>query len=189
MSSSDRPLHGRTARLLRVAGAGLAALALAVAAGCTARPLYGDAGNAAGLAGPQAAVLAAVDIPPAQDRVGQELRNHLIFMFGGGSGRPARPEYRLDLDTRVSKSAPATVNTGRVSLEPTAGTVSVSARYRLTEPATGRLVAQGTRAVQAPYDIPAQDFAAARAVRDAENRAARELAELLRLVVAQELRR
>jgi LPS-assembly lipoprotein len=34
-----------------------------------------------------------------------------------------------------------------------------------------------------------QDFAAERAARDAENRAARELAELLRLVVGQELAR
>ena len=34
-----------------------------------------------------------------------------------------------------------------------------------------------------------EDFAAARALRDAENRAARELAELLRIVVAQDLAR
>jgi LPS-assembly lipoprotein len=37
------------------------------------------------------------------------------------------------------------------------------------------------------YDISTQQFAAYRALRDAEDRAARELADLLRLAIAQDL--
>ena len=188
MSSSDMQRPGMAPASRRAfLGLGLT-LAFGLVAGCTARPLYGDVAPA----GPgirSSARLASVDIPPATDRVGQELRNHLIFLFGGGQGQPAKPEYRLDLTTTVSRSQLATINTGRVNLEPTAGTMTVRAAYRLTEMATGSTIAAGNRAVQAPYDLPAQEFAARRAVRDAENRAARELAELLRLVVAQDLER
>ena len=188
MSSSDRDTaRARAPFATRAALAAGLALALGLAAGCTVRPLYGELSSTA--PGAPDARLASVDIPPVSTRVGQELRNHLIFLFGGGQGQPASPAYRLTLATTVSQSVPATINTGRVNLEPTAGVVTVGATYTLTEAGTGKPIASGTRSVQAPYDIPVQDFAAARAVRDAENRAARELAELLRLVVGQELAR
>lgn len=161
-------------------------LALGFVSGCTVRPLYGNV-SPAGSGEAMSARLASIAIPPASDRVGQELRNHLIFMFGGGRGQPANPVYRLDLTTTARRSVLTTINTGRVNLEPTAGTMTVAADYRLSEIATGEVVAAGNRSIQTAYDIPAQEFAASRAVRDAENRAARELAELLRLVVAQEL--
>lgn len=184
MSSSDRGRAGAAGPFLRVAlAAGLMA-ALGVAAGCTARPLYGDMAAGTAPAGTSAA-LASVDVAPATDRVGQEVRNHLIFLLAGGQGLPASPAWRLTMDTTTTHSSATSVSTARVSLEPTAGIAIVRSVYTLTDTATGRTVASGTRSVQAPYDIPVQDFAAARAVRDAENRAARELAELLRLAVAQ----
>ena len=190
MSSSESPSDRDIVRARPpFARAGLAAglmLALAIVAGCTARPLYGDLSPSSG---PQSAQLASVSIAPVQDRVGQEVRNHLIFLFGGGQGQPASPAWRMTLDTRVVKSTPATVTVGQNNLEPTAGIITVTAAYTLTDAGTGNAVASGKRSVQSPYDIPAQGFAAARAVRDAENRAARELAELLRVVVAQELAR
>ena len=71
--------------------------------------------------------------------------------------------------------------------EPTAGTVTLTANYVLTENATGEVAATGRRQITSSYDVPRQEFAALRAERDAENRAARELAELLKLVLAQEL--
>jgi LPS-assembly lipoprotein len=51
------------------------------------------------------------------------------------------------------------------------------------------VVSNGDRQFSASYDVPRQEFAAVRAQRDAENRAARELAELLRLAIAQDLSR
>ena len=62
------------------------------------------------------------------------------------------------------------------------------ATYKLVD-STGKLVSNGDRQFSASYDVPRQEFAAFRAQRDAENRAARELAELLRLAIAQDLSR
>lgn len=192
MSSSDRGRAGAATPFLRVApflrimqAAGMAA-ALGLAAGCTARPLYGNVAPGTAPAGAHA-TLASVAVAPATDRIGQEVRNHLIFLLAGGQGLPASPAWRLETDTTATRSSAATVRTAQVSLEPTSGIVTVRSVYRLKDAATGETVASGARSVQAPYDIPVQDFAAARAVRDAENRAARELAELLRLAVAQAL--
>lgn len=168
-----------------LAAAALAAV-LAIGAGCTARPLYGEVSPTAGSV-MATAQLASVEIKPAHNRVGQEVRNHLIFLFGGGAGQPANPAYSMDLNVTAYASNATSVSTPQVKLEPTAGFVAVQGTYRVTDTATGELVSSGTRSVQAAYDIPAQNFAAQRAVRDAENRGARELAELLRLVVAQEL--
>lgn len=188
MSSSDTPRPAAIALSRRsVLTAGMT-LGLGFITGCTVRPLYGDA-SAPGAGPGLTAQLAQIEIAPVSDRVGQEVRNHLIFLFGGGKGQPVQPTYRLSLTTRVSKSVPATINTGRISLEPTAGIVTVRATYTLSEATTGKILSNGNRSVQAPYDIPVQEFAAKRAVLNAEDRAARELAQLLNLVVAQELER
>ena len=71
--------------------------------------------------------------------------------------------------------------------EPTAGTVTMTARYVLSGTTSGETIASGQRQIVSSYDVPRQEFAAYRARLDAENRAARELAELLNLAIAQEL--
>lgn len=185
MSSSDRDRRG--IRRGRTGLAMAAALALLAAAGCTVRPLYGDMTASTAPSGATAARLASVGIEPEETRVGQEVRNHLIFLLGGGSGEPANPAYSLELRTSAVNSRAADVNTPKVTLEPTAGVMTVRSRYRLRDARSGEVISEGVRSMQAPYDIPAQEFAALRAIRDAENRAARELAELIRLVIAQEL--
>ena len=70
--------------------------------------------------------------------------------------------------------------------EPTAAIETVRASYTLVD-SNGTVVATGNRQFAASYDVPRQEFAAVRAQLDAENRAARELAELLRLAIAQDL--
>ena len=52
---------------------------------------------------------------------------------------------------------------------------------------SAKVVASGRRQITSSYDVPRQEFAAYRARLDAENRAAREVAELLNLAIAQEL--
>lgn len=188
MSSSDAAARLRkSARSRRrLAAIGLV-LSLAVAAGCTVRPMYGDLSSTSAIGQTGAAQLASVEVKAVGDRVGQEVRNHLIFMFGGGAGQPANPAYSLALTTRTRSTSALSVSTTDVSVPPTAGVATVTVSYRLTETGTNQLISAGTRSVQAHYDIPTQNYAAQRAVRDAENRGAREVAELLRMVVAQEL--
>ncbi|RVC45897.1 hypothetical protein EN779_32345, partial [Mesorhizobium sp. M4B.F.Ca.ET.088.02.2.1] len=71
--------------------------------------------------------------------------------------------------------------------EPTAGTVTLTSSYVLTDASTGTVIATGKRSVPSSFDRPRQEYASYRAQIDAENRAARELADLLRLSVAQDL--
>ncbi|HYV69766.1 MAG TPA: hypothetical protein VE970_06620, partial [Pseudolabrys sp.] len=54
--------------------------------------------------------------------------------------------------------------------------------YTLTELATGRVVVKGQTFARVSYNIPGQEqrFAGERGLRDAENRAAKEIAENIR---------
>lgn len=182
MSLSERAAPRRIALLT--------CLGLAIAAtGCTVQPLHGDITSSTGRGGATSAALSSVAVKPVNDRVSQEVRNHLIFLFHGGAGQPAAPTYQLALETSSTSSSTAAVTVRTSTLEPTSAIQALRGTYTLTETATGRVVSRGSRSVQAAYDIPRQEYAAQRAQRDAENRAARELAELLRMVVGQELNR
>lgn len=160
-------------------------VAMAAASACTVRPLYSDAVAPAGTTAE--AAYPAINIKPVETRYAQEVRNHLIFLLNGGAGQPANAQYSLDLGITVLDSrillAPTTTGEDRAS----AGTVIMTSSYRLTRVDTGEVVARGTRRINSSYDRPRQEFAALRAERDAENRAAREMAELLKLAIGQDI--
>ena len=78
-------------------------------------------------------------------------------------------------------------DTARPSPPPTAATVTLTARYKLTELTSDKVVASGSRNITSSIDVPRQEYAAMRAESDAQQRAARELAQLLRLAIAQDL--
>lgn len=158
----------------------LAGVALAgVLAGCQVRPLYSTAAGTEGK-------LASVSISEATSRVEQQVRNDLVFFFGGGAGEAQNAVYHLDMDVNVRTVGvlnDAARDTAR------AGRVTVSADYNLTKADTGETLASGKRSAVAMVDFPTQEFAKLRAIRDAENRGARELAELIRADVASALAR
>jgi LPS-assembly lipoprotein len=161
------------------------ALALAVASltgGCF-EPLYGshpsvDSDNIHDK-------LASVDIPavsaargtPAA-RIASEMHNTLLFDFNGGS-LPAAPVYRLDVSVGTGAlSVIVDLTSGR----PDAQLDIVTASYSLVELSTGKVVLHDSTAAHVDYDIPgsAQRFAAARAQREAEDRATTVVAETIR---------
>lgn len=158
-------------------------LILAFAASCTVRPLYSD-GPAfiGGEAGGAVQEMASIAISEPETRVGQEVRNHLIFMFGRGQGQPTSPRYSMTLTVAATVLAVARRPAAAAGEDrPSAGSLRLIGSYFLTDVTTGDKVAEGTREISASFDRPRQEFASARAERDAENRAARELAELIRL--------
>jgi LPS-assembly lipoprotein len=167
---------------------GLLALGgVAVMSACTARPLYSDAGVQTGaLAG--GAARPSIVVKPATTRVELEVRNHLVFLLIGGGAEPTDAAYTFEPSVSSVSTNTATVQR-TTDTEPTSAQVTVTASYRIVDNKTGEPVASGRRSMVASYDIPRQEFAAMRALRDAENRAARELAEILRLTIAQELGR
>lgn len=154
--------------------------------GCTVQPLY-SAATAPGGVPTQAAGLSSVNIKPVETRYAQEVRNHLIFLLNGGNGQPADAEYTLDLGITVRDESAAYVQRPKES-RPSAGTIILTSSYLLTDAKTGQVVGRGRRQISSSYDRSRQEFAALRAKRDAENRAARELAELVRLSIGQDIK-
>jgi len=185
MSSSERKVP---ARLLHGAVLSACIAAMAIASACTVRPLYSNT-VAPGGTGTTVAAYPSIDIKPVQTRYAQEVRNHLIFMLNGGAGQPANPQYSLDLGVTEVATGLLLAATTTGEDRPSAGTIVMTSSYRLTKVGTGEVVARGTRRISSSYDRPRQEFAALRAQRDAENRAARELAELLKLAIGQDLSR
>ena len=159
--------------------------AVAVLSACTVQPLYYNP-SSGGVPTGVTAELSSIAIKPVETRYAQEVRNHLIFLLNGGSGQPADARYTLALNVTALRQSAAVVQRAEEN-EPTAATVTLIANYVLTETATGTVVADGRRQIISSYDLPRQEFAAYRAERDAQNRAARELAELLKLTLAQQL--
>jgi LPS-assembly lipoprotein len=195
MSSSD-PVVSTSSALCRLAAALAVASTLAVSA-CTVQPLYGGA-TASIAPGEASARVASIAVKEAVPRTAaglevalrpaQEVRNHLIFGFNGGAGQPASPRYLMELEVLQRTSETATVQrTRKDDNEPSAGAVRLTGTYRLVDPVTTEIVATGTRSATATFDRPVQLFAESRAERDAENRAARELAAFLQLAVMQDL--
>lgn len=184
---SRRKMTARGRLLRRLPGLAAIAMLSAVTA-CTVTPLYQNQTAQTGFAAQTASKLSRVSVVEVDTRAGQQVRNHLIFLFGGGAGQPASADYSLKIDVSSNEASVATIqipteNDGR----PSAGAMLLSASYTLKDLQTGEEVVTGTRSATAAFDRPRQEFAVYRAKRDAEDRAARELAEFIRLAVAQKL--
>jgi len=160
------------ARLLAVAA--LAALT----AGCF-QPMYAERGD--GTPGLREKLMG-VDLPPInkanasrEARVGVEVRNALAFkLYGTATGMP--PTHRLEIRFASSKtSLIVDPNTGL----PNSENYGIDAQYNLIEVVSGKSVMTGTTFARVSYDMPGsyQRFARNRALRDAEDRAANEIAE------------
>lgn len=138
-------------------------------AGCQARPLYLDE------TGETKASLGAIAFSEATTRVGQETRNRLIFLAGGGA-QPKTPEYRVDLTVTSSVEG---VLLDQAADRPNSGRALAIGEFKLTRISDGVVMKTARRQTVALFDYPRQEYARLRSVRDAETRAARELAELI----------
>jgi LPS-assembly lipoprotein len=166
----------RSPALFAALFAGLMALALG---GCGFQPLYG--GTTAG--GQRLSeVMAGVEITPIPGRVGQKLRNELIFSnTGGGAAGPSR--YKLDIAIKESVTDQLVEITG----DATGQVYQLDATFKLIDSATGTVIYQGKAISRAPYNRFQEIFANVRARYDAENRAARTVSESIRVQVAAHL--
>ena len=157
----------------------LAVAALAsLAAGCF-QPMYAERRD--GSPGLREKLMG-VEIPPVdkpnasrEARVGVEVRNALAFkLYGNATGMP--PTHKLIL--RFASSRSSLILDPNTAL-PSTENYGIDAQYNLIELASGKSVMTGTTFSRVSYDIPGQlqRFARARAFRDAEDRAAQEIAE------------
>jgi LPS-assembly lipoprotein len=165
----------RSSALLASLLAGLAALALA---GCGFQPLYG--GTTAGGAR-LSEVMAGIEITPIPGRVGQRLRNELIFANTGG-GNPGQTRYRLDIVIKERVTDQLVQITG----DATGQVYQLDATFKLFD-TSGEVILQGKAVSRAPYNRFQEIFANVRARYDAENRAARTVSESIKVQVAAHL--
>ncbi|MFL6826103.1 MAG: LPS assembly lipoprotein LptE [Bradyrhizobium sp.] len=164
---------------MRIAARLVAVAALAaLTAGCF-QPMYAEHSDGTPALRDK---LMGVELPPVdkpnasrEARLGVEIRNALAFkLYGSATGMP--PTHRLVLRFSTSRSSlMVDPNTALPSSE----NYGVDAQYNLIEIASNKSVMTGTTFSRVSYDIPGQlqRFARARAVRDAEDRAAQEIAE------------
>ena len=155
----------------------VAALA-AVTAGCF-QPMYAE--HADGTPGLREKLMG-IELPPVdkpnaarEARIGVEIRNALAFkLYGNATGMA--PTHRLVLRLNTSRSSlMIDPNTALPSSE----NYGIDAQYNLIELATNKSVMTGSTFARVSYDIPGQlqRFARSRAFRDAEDRAANDIAE------------
>jgi len=164
---------------IRIAARLLAVAALAgLTAGCF-QPMYAE--HADGTPGLREKLMG-IELPPVEKpnasreaRVGVEVRNALAFkLYGTATGAP--PTHRLVLRfTTTRSSLIVNPNTGLPSSE----NYGIDAQFNLINNATNQSVMTGTTFSRVSYDMPGsyQRYARNRATRDAEDRAANEIAE------------
>lgn len=112
--------------------------------------------------------LAQLEIAPVPGRVGQRLRNELIFQSTGG-GYAAEPVYRLEIVLTESISATLVQIDGNSS-----GSVyNLKAKFRLVRLDDRSVALQGDSYGRVAFQRFDSVFANVRARKDAENRAAR----------------
>jgi LPS-assembly lipoprotein len=164
-----------------IAVAGLAGLT----AGCF-QPMYAEHADGSPALRDK---LLTVDLPPVdkpnasrEARIGVEIRNALAFkLYGNATGAP--PLYKLVLRFSTSRSSLIVdPNTGLPSSE----NYGIDAQFNLVELATNKSVMTGSTFSRVTYDMPGsyQRFARSRAFRDAEDRAAREIADNIQTRIA-----
>jgi len=167
---------GAIAKMLKFAVAGgLLAASAMLNTGCGWQPLYGSTASGAQLGD----VMRTVDITTVPGRVGQRVRNELIFKTTGG-GHAGDSKYRLDVAIRES-----VMNTMATGTGATQGQIyQLYTEFKLVRLADNKVVMEGHSNARAAYDKNQSVFADLRARRDAEDRASITIAEAIRTRLA-----
>jgi LPS-assembly lipoprotein len=165
----------------------LGVVAVAAFLGGCFQPLYGDkAADGSSTIRNEFAQVSVAQIPApngtAESRIAVELRNSLVFaLTGGAGGAPPTHELKVTISsTRMSMMVD--IQSSRAEVE----NFGLNASYQLIELKTGKPVLQSTTVARVSYDIPGQEqrFAKTRALRDAENRAAKVIADAIQTRLA-----
>jgi LPS-assembly lipoprotein len=150
--------------------------AMLALSGCF-RPLYGP--SASGGSDVRAS-LAAISVGKVDGALGFYLNDELKFDLDG-SGNPAPKRYRLEL---VASSSQQTISVDGATGRTEGSLLNATARYTLRPIEGGQVLKTGTLTSQTSFDRFGSRFASVRAQRDAEIRAAKALADQIRLELA-----
>jgi LPS-assembly lipoprotein len=156
---TEKQIWGKIGSLVAIAAFGVALSAC--------RPMYGGTS----MGGDVSYEMASVEVQTIPGRVGQRVRNELIFLFTGG-GNPAQPNYKLEIILRESVQSVLFKRT-----DDSSGQIySIDATYILRDIGGKSELAKGGSHAGAAFDKHDSTFANIRAQRDAQDRAARDIA-------------
>jgi LPS-assembly lipoprotein len=165
-SRSEGPADpGRRGFLRAAVGLALTAPALAACEGGGFRPMYASTtfgGNDLN------AKMASVDIEKVPSRVGQRIRNELVYQSTGG-GEAAQPLYKLEMAMRENLTSTLVRTDGDAASQ----IYSLDVAFRLTDIKTKKLLLEGVSYGRAGFERFTSIFSNVRAREDAENRAAK----------------
>jgi|HubBroStandDraft_6_1064221.scaffolds.fasta_scaffold226980_1 LPS-assembly lipoprotein len=161
-------------------------MAAGLLAGCF-QPLYGEHSVGAGpsireqMRTVDVAQITAANGTP-ESRLAVNVREALLFGMSADN-KPVKPRYRLEI--RMT-SARLTVVVDLTSGRPEVENYGINATYQLIDLQTNRVVVNDQTFSRASYDIPGEEqrFAQVRGLRDAENRAAEEIANSIKIRLA-----
>lgn len=165
----------QTVRRRAYAAYAVAALAIPLLAGCGNggfRPMYGSAGVGGTNVSEK---LAQVQVGKIPGRVGQRIRNELMFQTTGG-GRPLPPEYRLDIAVKQTVTSTLVRQDGDAASQ----VFNIAANFKLTRLSDNTVALQGTSHAKAGYNRFKSIYSNVRARRDAEDRASQVISEDLK---------
>ncbi|PDS79757.1 hypothetical protein CO667_07445 [Rhizobium sp. L43] len=153
--------------------------AAAFLSACQVRPLYSEKSGVV-------EKLSSVGFSEASSRVEQQVRNRLIFLASRGAGEAVNPQYQVEMHAAVAVADTLLAESSDTSK---AGRVTVTVTYTLRATTDNHVIKAGSRATTALVDFSDQEFAKQRAIRDAQNRAADQVAEFVGADIAAALSR
>jgi LPS-assembly lipoprotein len=160
MSSSDRGSRAQG----RFGAIGVLVAALALGA-CSVQTLYGPTNFTEGSA--VQSTLTRISVSEVSDRVGQQVRNRVIFQMAGGKAI-SDPLYNMTL-TVTSRQVGLGITVTEAS---PIYSVIVQATFTVKKVGTEEVLITGTASANASWNYVNQIYANTRAKLDAENRAA-----------------
>jgi LPS-assembly lipoprotein len=155
---------------------GVAVVLASALGGCGFQPLYGEHAGGVRTDAELARVLV---VPLDNGRTGQDVYNALINRLSP-NGEPVNPDYQLNVTLNEEREGVAIERDASI----TRYNYLLLARYRLVDTRSGNVVHEGESRSIASYNVVDSQFATLMARRDAEERAATELSEDIKLRLA-----
>lgn len=148
----------------------------ALLSGCAFKPLYGTTATNAGLQ----QTLKTVSIPEVPGRIGQVVRNELIFRFTGG-GHADAPQYRLSLAVKESVKSQFVRRDG----DSEGQFLELNTSFKLYRVGDDKLpILEGVSFAKAAFNDNTSIYSNVRSRRNAEDRAAKTTAEDLQVRIS-----
>lgn len=156
----------------RIFGLCLAAAAAVSLSACGFRPLYATESTPAGIT----VYFEQIYVAEIGGRTGRVLRNQLMDAFTP-EGTPKSAAYRLEIELGDNKEGLVIQENADI----TRYNYTLTAKFKLIDAANGQVMDTGVSRAIAGYNAVSEQFSTQVAQRDAEERAARELGEDIRL--------